>query len=66
MLLIIVLSVVVAFLLALLLLMEAGGVVRLPPRLRTVLHYLLYFSLFAVIAATLLEAISALFPTGAP
>ena len=64
--LLIVLSAGVAFLLAVLLLMEAGDVVSLPPRLSAVLLYLLYFSLFAVIATTLLEVISALFPTGAP
>ena len=64
--LLIVLSAAVAFLLAVLLLMEAGDVVSLPPRLSAVLLYLLYFSLFAVIATTLLEVISALFPTGAP
>ncbi len=64
--LLIVLFVAVAFLLAVLLLMEAGEVVSLSPRLSTVLLYLLYFSLFAVIAATLLEVIWALFPTGAP
>jgi hypothetical protein len=62
----IVLFTAVAFLLAVLLLMEAGGVVSLPPRLSAVLLYLLYFSLFAVIATTLLEVISALFPTGVP
>ncbi len=64
--LLIVLFVAVAFLLAVLLLMEAGEVVSLPPRLSAVLLYLLYFSLFAVIAMTLLEVIWALFPTGAP
>ena len=64
--LLIVLFTAVAFLLAVLLLMEAGGVVSLPPRLSAVLLYLLYFSLFAVIATTLLEVISALFPTGVP
>jgi hypothetical protein len=64
--LLIALFVAVAFLLAVLLLMEAGEVVSLSPRLSTVLLYLLYFSLFAVIAATLLEVIWALFPTGAP
>ena len=64
--LLIVLSAAVAFLLAVLLLMEAGDVVSLPPRLSAVLLYLLYFSLFAVIATTLLEVISAPFPTGAP
>ncbi len=62
----IVLFTAVAFLLAVLLLMEAGKVVSLPPRLSAVLLYLLYFSLFAVIATTLLEVISALVPTGAP
>jgi hypothetical protein len=56
----------VAFLLAVLLLMEAGKVVSLPPRLSAGLLYLLYFSLFAVIATTLLEVISAVFPTGTP
>jgi len=55
----------VAFLLTVLLLMEAGEVVTLPPRLSAVLPYLLYFSLFAVIATTLLEGM-ALFFTGAP
>jgi hypothetical protein len=55
----------VAFLLTVLLLMEAGEVVTLPPRLSAVLPYLLYFSLFAVIATTLLE-VMALFFTGAP
>jgi hypothetical protein len=64
--LLIVLFVAVAFLLAVLLLMEAGEVVSLPSHLSAVLLYLLYFSLFAVIATTLLEVISALFPTGAP
>ena len=64
--LLILLFVAVAFLLAVLLLMEAGEVVSLSPRLSIVLLYLLYFSLFAVIAATLLEVIWALFPTGAP
>ncbi len=64
--LLIVLFVAVAFLLAVLLLMEAGEVVSLPPRLSAVLLYFLYFSLFAVIATTLLEVISALFPTSAP
>ncbi len=64
--LLIALFVAAAFLLAVLLLMEAGEVVSLPPRLSAVLLYLLYFSLFAVIATTLLEVISALFPTGAP
>ena len=61
-----VLFVAVAFLLAVLLLMEAGEVVSLPRGLSAVLLYLLYFSLFAVIVTTLLEVISALFPTGAP
>ncbi len=64
--LLIVLFVAVAFLLAVVLLMEAGEVVSLPPRLSAVLLYLLYFSLLAVIATTLLEVIWALFPTGAP
>jgi hypothetical protein len=58
--LLIVLFVAVAFLLAVLLLMEAGEVVSLPRGLSAVLLYLLYFSLFAVIATTLLEVISAL------
>jgi hypothetical protein len=66
MLLLIVFFFAVAFLLAVLLLMEAGEVVSLPPRLSAVLPYLFYFSLLAVIATTLLEVISALFPTGAP
>jgi hypothetical protein len=64
--LLIVLFVVVAFLLAVLLLMEAGEVVSLPRGLSAVLLYLLYFSLFAVIATTLLEVISALSPGGVP
>ncbi len=64
--LLIVLFVAVAFLLAVLLLMEAGEVVSLPPRLSAVLLYLLYFSLFAVIATVLLGAISALFRGGVP
>ncbi len=64
--LLIALFVAVAFLLAVLLLMEAGEVVSLSPRLSTVLLYLLYFSLFAVIATTLLEVISALSPGGVP
>jgi ACR3 family arsenite efflux pump ArsB len=50
--LLLVLFVVVAFLLAVLLLMEAGEVVSLPRGLSTVLLYLLYFSLFAMIATT--------------
>ena len=61
-----VLFVAVAFVLAVLLLMEAGEVVSLPQGLSAVLLYLLYFSLFAVIATTLLEVISTLSPTGAP
>jgi hypothetical protein len=61
-----VLFVVVAFLLAVLLLMEAGEVVSLPRGLSVVVFYLLYFSLFAVIAKTLLEVISALSPGGVP
>jgi hypothetical protein len=60
------LFVVVAFLLAVLVLMEAGEVVSLPRGLSAVLLYLLYFSLFAVIATTLLEVISALSSGGAP
>ena len=64
--LLIVLFVAVAFLLAVLLLMEAGEVVSLPRGLSAVLLYLLYFSLFAVIATTLLEVISALSPGGVP
>jgi hypothetical protein len=64
--LLIALSVAVAFLLAVLLLMVTGEVVSLPPRLSAIVLYLLYFSLFAVIATTLLEVISALFSTGAP
>ncbi len=60
------LFVTVAFLLAVLLLMEAGEVVSLPRRLSAVVLYLLCFSLFAVIATTLLELISTLFPGGAP
>jgi hypothetical protein len=64
--LLIVLFVVVAFLLAVLLLMEAGEVVSLPRGLSAVVLYLLYFSLFAVIATTLLEVISALSPGGVP
>ena len=64
--LLIVLFVVVAFLLAVLVLMEAGEVVSLPRGLSAVLLYLLYFSLFAVIATTLLEVISALSPGGVP
>jgi hypothetical protein len=64
--LLIVLFVVVAFLLAVLLLMEAGEVVSLPRGLSAVVLYLLYFSLFAVIATTLLEVISALSPGGMP
>jgi hypothetical protein len=64
--LLIVLFVVVAFLLAVLLLMEAGEVVSLPRGLSAVLLYLLYFSLFAVIATTLLEVISALSLGGVP
>ena len=62
----IVLFVAVAFLLAVLLLMEAGDVVSLPRGLGAVLLYLLYFSLFAVIATTLLEVISALSSGGVP
>ena len=61
-----VLFVVVAFLLAVLLLMEAGEVVSLPRGLSAILLYLLYFSLFAVIATTLLEVVSALSPGGVP
>ena len=61
-----VLFVAMAFVLAVLLLMEAGEVVSLPRGLSAVLLYLLYFSLFAVIATTLLEVISTLSPTGAP
>jgi hypothetical protein len=49
---------VVSILLTVLLLMEAGEVVTLPPRPSAVLPYLLYFSLFAVIAATLLEVMA--------
>ncbi len=64
--LLIVLFTAVAFLLAVLLLMETGEVVSLPSRLSAVLIYLLYFSLFAMIATMLLGAISALVPTGAP
>jgi hypothetical protein len=64
--LLIVLFVVVAFLLAVLLLMEAGEVVSLPRGLSAVVLYLLYFSLFAVIATTLLEVVSALSPGGVP
>ena len=64
--LLIVLFVVVAFLLAVLLLMEAGEVVNLPRGLSAILLYLLYFSLFAVIATTLLEVVSALSPGGVP
>ena len=64
--LLLVLFVVVAFLLAVLLLMEAGEVVSLPRGLSTVLLYLLYFSLFAVIATTLLELISVLSSGGTP
>jgi hypothetical protein len=64
--LLIALFVAVAFLLAVLLLMVTGEVVNLPPRLSAVVLYLFYFSLFAVIATTLLELISALFSTGAP
>jgi hypothetical protein len=60
------LFVVVAFLLAVLVLMEAGEVVSLPRGLSAVLLYLLYFSLFDVIATTLLEVISALSSGGAP
>jgi hypothetical protein len=55
-----------SFLFAVLLLMEAGRVVSLTPRLSAVVLYLFYFSLFAVIATTLLEVISALSPGGAP
>jgi hypothetical protein len=55
-----------SFLFAVLLLMEAGGVVSLPPRLSAVVLYLFYFSLFAVIATTLLEVISALSPSSTP
>ena len=62
----IVLFVAVAFLLAVLLLMEAGEVVSLPRGLSAILLYLLYFSLFAVIATTLLEVVSALSPGGVP
>ena len=61
-----VLFVAVAFVLAVLLLMEAGEVVSLPRGLSVVLLYLLYFSLFAVIATTLLEVVSVLAPGGAP
>ena len=61
-----VLFVAVAFVLAVLLLMEAGEVVSLPRGLSAVLLYLLYFSLFAVIATTLFEVISVLAPGGAP
>ena len=64
--LLIVLFVAVAFLLAVLQLMEAGKVVSLPRGLSAVLLYLLYFSLFAVIATTLLEVVSALSPGGVP
>ena len=64
--LLIVLFVTVAFLLAVLLLMEAGEVVSLPRRLSAIVRYLLFFSLFAMIATTLLELISALSPGGAP
>ena len=64
--LLIVLFVAVAFLLAVLLLMEAGEVVSLPRGLSAILLYLLYFSLFAVIATTLLEVVSALSPGGVP
>jgi hypothetical protein len=42
------------------LLMDAGEMMRLPLRLSAVVLYLLYFSLFAVIATSLLEVISAL------
>jgi hypothetical protein len=55
-----------AFLFAALLLMGAGDLVSLSPRLSVVLLYFLYFSLFAVIATTRLELISALAPDGAP
>ena len=55
-----------SFLFAVLLLMEAGGVLSLPTRLSAVLLYLLYFSLFAVIATTLLKVISTLSPGGVP
>jgi hypothetical protein len=64
--LLIVLFVAVAFLLAVLQLMEAGKVVSLPRGLSAVLLYLLYFCLFAVVATTLLEMISALAPGGVP
>ena len=64
--LLIVLFVTVAFLLAVLLLMEAGEVVSLPQGLSAIVLYLLYISLFAVIATVLLEMISALFPGGVP
>jgi hypothetical protein len=55
-----------SFLFAVLLLMEARRVVSLPPRLSAVVLYLFYFSLFAVIATTLLEVISALSPSSTP
>jgi hypothetical protein len=55
-----------SFLFAVLLLLEAGRVVSLPPRLSAVVLYLFYFSLFAVIATTLLEVISALSSGGVP
>ena len=61
-----VLLVVVAFLLAVLVLKEAGEGVSLPQGVSAVLLYLLNFSLFAVIATTLLEVISALSSGGAP
>ena len=64
--LLLVLFVTVAFLLAVLVLMEAGEVVSLPRGLSAVVLYLLYFSLFAVIATTLLEVISVLAPGGVP
>jgi hypothetical protein len=55
-----------SFLFAVLLLMEAGGVVSLTPRLSAIMLYLFYFSLYAVIATTLLKVTSALSPGGAP
>jgi hypothetical protein len=64
--LLLVLFVVGSFLFAVLLLMGAGDLVSLSPRLSVVILYLFLFSLFAVVATTLLEVISALAPGGAP
>jgi hypothetical protein len=58
--LLLVLFVVGSLLFVVVLLMDAGEMMRLPPRLSAVVLYLLYFSLFAVIATSLLEVISAL------